>query len=109
MRFCLSISNAALKSVNLIIIVIMLLYYFMFPVTAYSIIICSGNYVINVLNAVFVRAFHRYSDVTKFSNSKPGGLQNFYLHLRKDYLKIYLFTIPLLDIVHLFDNTVEPL
>ena len=26
--------------------------------------------------------------------SKPGGLQNFYLLLMKDYLKIYLFTIP---------------
>ena len=33
-------------------------------------------------------------DVTKILKSKPGGLQNFYLSLMKDYLKIYLFTIP---------------
>ena len=33
-------------------------------------------------------------DVTKILKSKPGGLQNFYLLLMKDYLKIYLFTIP---------------
>ena len=33
-------------------------------------------------------------DVTKILKSKPAGLQNFYLLLRKDYLKIYLFTIP---------------
>ena len=33
-------------------------------------------------------------DITKILKSKPGGLQNFYLHLRKDSLKIYLFTIP---------------
>ena len=43
-------------------------------------------------------------DVTKILKSKPGGLQNFYLLLMKDYLKIYLFTIPQLDIVHSFDN-----
>ena len=43
-------------------------------------------------------------DVTKILKSKPGGLQNFYLLLRKDYLKIYLFTIPQLDIVHSFEN-----
>ena len=40
----------------------------------------------------------RYSwfsrDVTNFQCSKPGGLQKFYLHLRKDFLKIYIFTIP---------------
>ena len=33
-------------------------------------------------------------DVTKILKSKPGGLQKFYLHLRKDYLKIYSCTIP---------------
>ena len=33
-------------------------------------------------------------DVTKILKSKPGGLQNFYLLLMKDYLKIYLSTIP---------------
>ena len=33
-------------------------------------------------------------DVTKILKSKPGGLQNFDLLLMKDYLKIYLFTIP---------------
>ena len=33
-------------------------------------------------------------DVTKILKSKPGGLQNFYLLLRKNYLKIYLFPIP---------------
>ena len=43
-------------------------------------------------------------DVTNFQCSKPGGLQKFYLHLRKDFLKIYIFTIPWLDIVHSFDN-----
>ena len=43
-------------------------------------------------------------DVTKILKSKPGGLQKFYLHLRKDYLKIYSCTIPLLDIVHSFEN-----
>ena len=32
-------------------------------------------------------------DVTKLYNSKPEGLQNFYLHSRKDYLKICLFII----------------
>ena len=31
-------------------------------------------------------------DVTNFQYSKPGGLQKFYLHLRKDYLKISLLT-----------------
>ena len=43
-------------------------------------------------------------DVTKILKSKPGGLQKFYLHLRKDYLKIYSCTIPLLDIVHSLEN-----
>ena len=43
-------------------------------------------------------------DVTKILKSKPGGLQKFYLHLRKDYLKIYSCTIPQLDIVHSFEN-----
>ena len=33
-------------------------------------------------------------DVTKILKSKLGGLQNFYLLLMKDYLKIYPFTIP---------------
>ena len=33
-------------------------------------------------------------DVTKILKSKPGGLQKSYLHLRKDYLKIYSCTIP---------------
>ena len=33
-------------------------------------------------------------EVTNFPYSKPGGLQKFYLHPRKDYLKIHLFTIP---------------
>ena len=33
-------------------------------------------------------------DVTKILKSKSGGLQKFYLHLRKDYLKIYSCTIP---------------
>ena len=33
-------------------------------------------------------------DVTKILKSKPGGLQKFYLHLWKDYLKIYSCTIP---------------
>ena len=37
-------------------------------------------------------------DVTKILKSKSGGLQNFYLLLRKDYLKIYL------DILHSFYN-----
>ena len=41
---------------------------------------------------------HGYSwfsrDVTKILKSKPGGLQKFYLHLRKGYLKIYSCTIP---------------
>ena len=32
-------------------------------------------------------------DVTKILKSKPGGLQKFYLHLRKDYLKIFSCTI----------------
>ena len=31
-------------------------------------------------------------DVTKILKSKPGGLQNFYLHLRKYYQKVYTFT-----------------
>ena len=43
-------------------------------------------------------------DVTKILKSKPGGLQKFYLHLRKDYLKIYSCTIPSLDIVYSFEN-----
>ena len=33
-------------------------------------------------------------DVTKILKSKPGGLQKFYLNLRKGYLKIYSCTIP---------------
>ena len=45
-----------------------------------------------------IRLFHTNSwfsrDVTKILKSKPGGLQKFYLHLRKDYLKIYSCTIP---------------
>ena len=32
-------------------------------------------------------------DVTNFQCSKPD-LQKFYLHLRKDFLQIYIFTIP---------------
>ena len=58
--------------------------------------------------AVFIETLEGYSwfsrDFTKILKSKPGGLQKFYLHLRKDYLKIYSYTIPYLDIVHSFEN-----
>ena len=56
------------------------------PCEAKSIIICAA------FGFVWITWFAR--DVTKILKSKPGGLQNFYLLLMKDYLKIYLFTIP---------------
>ena len=59
---------------------------------------CYCAYVLRISRySGFLWAVPTYSwfsrDVTKFKNSKPGGLQKFYLLSRKDYLKICLFTI----------------
>ena len=49
----------------------------------------------NVFEKRFLHVNSWFSrDVTKILKSKLGGQQNFYLLLRKDYLKIYLFPIP---------------
>ena len=57
----------------------------------------TKRYVLHDQNSQLAKQEHNSwfsRDVTKILKSKPGGLRKFYLHLRKDYLKMYSRTIP---------------